>query len=224
MVATAMFGGPGHRRSFVSEFFPKLLLPQCQHRQQSGQAIFQSLRSHVSRSWSQKVADGLHRLAGRRRSFSAGFNPAHVESRNLPAAGAETAQARTASGGIQSRSPPGTYTDRRYRSGYTNDGNLICSWVGREALGGQAWTRYSFSPRTSVQLSYRHQEVDRFLAGGGRLYDFSLSARCPRGLSLSCPGKRNMSSGIFLLFVPGRSRIFPPLYSLRTIRACVGGD
>jgi membrane-associated phospholipid phosphatase len=70
------------------------------------------------------------------------------------------------------------YTDRRYRSGYTNDGNLIGSWVGRQALGGQAWTKYSFSPHSSVQLGYRHQEVDKFLAGGGHLNDFSLNARC----------------------------------------------
>ncbi|MGA7217228.1 MAG: capsule assembly Wzi family protein [Candidatus Sulfotelmatobacter sp.] len=65
------------------------------------------------------------------------------------------------------------YVDRRYRSGYTNDGNLIGSWIGRQALGGEAWAKYWIAPRTSVQLVYRHQEVDKSLAGGGRLNDFS---------------------------------------------------
>jgi membrane-associated phospholipid phosphatase len=65
------------------------------------------------------------------------------------------------------------YIDRRYLSGYTNNGILIGSWIGRQGHGGQAWAKYSFSPRTNVQLGYRHQETDRFLAGGGRLNDFS---------------------------------------------------
>jgi membrane-associated phospholipid phosphatase len=67
------------------------------------------------------------------------------------------------------------YVDRRFRSGYTNDGNLIGSWIGRQSLGGQAWAKYSFAARSSLQLGYRHQEVDRVLAGGGRLNDFSLA-------------------------------------------------
>ncbi|MFY9950124.1 MAG: capsule assembly Wzi family protein [Candidatus Sulfotelmatobacter sp.] len=95
------------------------------------------------------------------------------------------------------------YTDRRYRSGYTNDGNLIGSWVGRQALGGQAWTRYSFSPRTSVQLSYRHQEVDRFLAGGGRLNDFSLSARCQLGPQVELSGQAQYEQWNFPALRPG---------------------
>jgi hypothetical protein len=73
------------------------------------------------------------------------------------------------------------YIDRRYHSGYTNQGNLIGSWIGRQALGGQAWIKYSFSPRSSMQIEYRHQEVDRFLAGGGRLNNVALAAQWRMG-------------------------------------------
>ena len=73
------------------------------------------------------------------------------------------------------------YIDRRYRSGYTNDGILMGSWIGRQALGGQAWAKYSFTPKSNFQLGYRHQEVDRYLAGGGRLTDFSAAAACNLG-------------------------------------------
>jgi hypothetical protein len=66
------------------------------------------------------------------------------------------------------------YIDRRYHSGYTNDGALIGSWIGRQGLGGQAWATYSFSPHSHLQLGYRHQQVDRFLLKGGRLSDYSL--------------------------------------------------
>jgi membrane-associated phospholipid phosphatase len=79
------------------------------------------------------------------------------------------------------------YIDRRYHSGYTNDGNLMGSWIGRQALGGQAWIKYSFTARTSFEIGYRHQEVDHYLASGGRLNDFSAEAKCHlgRGIALT---------------------------------------
>jgi hypothetical protein len=66
------------------------------------------------------------------------------------------------------------YIDRRYHSGYTNNGALIGSWIGRQGFGGQAWATYSFSARTDLQLGYRYQQVDRFLLQGGTLSDYSL--------------------------------------------------
>jgi len=81
------------------------------------------------------------------------------------------------------------YIDRRFRSGYTNAGNVMGSWTGRQALGGEAWVKYSFTPRTTLQLGWRHQEVDRFLAGGGRLNDWSASAGHRVARSFSVSGK-----------------------------------
>ena len=64
--------------------------------------------------------------------------------------------------------PGAFYWDERYRSGYTNNRNLIGDWVGRRGRGEQAWLTYHFSPRTSLQLAYRNNSVDKaFLAGGG---------------------------------------------------------
>ena len=65
------------------------------------------------------------------------------------------------------------YGLRRYRSGYTNDGQLLGNWIGRAGRGGQAWLTYSFSPRDTFQLGYRHQEVSADFIGGGRLVDYS---------------------------------------------------
>jgi membrane-associated phospholipid phosphatase len=111
------------------------------------------------------------------------------------------------------------YFDRRYRSGYTNDGNLIGSWIGRQALGGQAWTKYSFTARSSLQLGYRHQEVDRFLAGGGRLNDFSAVGEYRVGPRVAVSGRAqyeqwdfptlsgqkqsNVTAGLQLTYYPG---------------------
>lgn len=66
------------------------------------------------------------------------------------------------------------YGVRRYRSGYTNDGNLLGSWVGRAGRGGQGWLTYSVTPRSKVQLGYRHQEVSKDFIGGGRAVDYSV--------------------------------------------------
>ena len=68
------------------------------------------------------------------------------------------------------------YDLRRYRTGYTNDGNLLASWIGRAGRGGQGWLTYSFSPRTQLQLGYRLQGVSKDFIGGGRLADYSASA------------------------------------------------
>jgi hypothetical protein len=66
------------------------------------------------------------------------------------------------------------YGLRRFRSGYTNDGNLLGSWIGRAGHGGQGWLTYSLSPRTRFQFGYRHQEVSRDFIGGGRSVDYSV--------------------------------------------------
>ena len=68
------------------------------------------------------------------------------------------------------------YTDTRYRSGYTNNGNLLGNWVGRRGRGEQGWATYSFSPRTQIQLGYRHNSVDKAFLQGGNLQDVSLQA------------------------------------------------
>jgi Capsule assembly protein Wzi/PAP2 superfamily len=61
----------------------------------------------------------------------------------------------------------------RYRSGYTNNGQLLGNWIGRAGLGGQGWLTYSFTPRTKLQFGYRHQEVSKAFIGGGRSIDYS---------------------------------------------------
>ena len=68
------------------------------------------------------------------------------------------------------------YGLRRYRSGYTNVGNLMGNWIGRAGRGGQAWLTYSLSPLTKVVAGYRLQEVSRQFIGGGRSTDYSLTA------------------------------------------------
>jgi membrane-associated phospholipid phosphatase len=67
------------------------------------------------------------------------------------------------------------YHDGRFRSGYTNEGNLLGNWVGRMGRGEQLWATYSFSPRNTIQFGIRHNNVDKGFIGGGHFYDWSLA-------------------------------------------------
>ena len=66
------------------------------------------------------------------------------------------------------------YQNIVYRSGYTNDGNILGSWVGRQGTGAQLWATYWHSPRSKVQVGYRYQGVDPDYLSGGHLHDVSL--------------------------------------------------
>jgi len=66
------------------------------------------------------------------------------------------------------------YGLRRYRSGYTNDGNILGNWIGRAGRGAQSWLTYSFTPLTKIQLGYRLQEVSHQFIEGGRVADYSV--------------------------------------------------
>jgi hypothetical protein len=66
------------------------------------------------------------------------------------------------------------YWELFYHDLYTNDGNLIGSWIGREGQGIQAWSTYWLTPRNSLQFGYRHAKVaSGFVPGGETINDGS---------------------------------------------------
>ena len=68
------------------------------------------------------------------------------------------------------------YNNSRFRSGYTNEGYLIGSWIGRQGQGAEAWATYWLSARNNIQVNFRHQKVSQqFLPDGGSLTDFGVS-------------------------------------------------
>ncbi len=69
------------------------------------------------------------------------------------------------------------YWDVQYHDSYTNKGDILGSWVGRQGSGSQFWGTYWLSPRNSVQVSYRHGWISpAFIPQGGRLDDITVSA------------------------------------------------
>jgi hypothetical protein len=68
------------------------------------------------------------------------------------------------------------YFNVHYLSGYTNDRQILGNWIGRESNGYQVWSNWWFSPRSSVQVSARHQTASDVFLRGGSLRDLNVSA------------------------------------------------
>jgi len=111
------------------------------------------------------------------------------------------------------------YFNTRYLSGYTNNGQLLASWIGREGQGAQGWANYWFSARNRLQFNYRHQKVShQFIPDGGTLTDVGVRSdywlRPNLGLSawvqyerwlfpvIQSNSARNVTTGVEVQFQP----------------------
>jgi hypothetical protein len=74
------------------------------------------------------------------------------------------------------RSFPGFYYfNVHYLSGYTNDRQILGSWIGRESNGYQLWSTWWLSPRSSVQVRARDQNASSVFLRGGSVRDVEVS-------------------------------------------------
>ena len=114
------------------------------------------------------------------------------------------------------------YWNATYLNGYSNDGNLIGSWIGRGSQGAQAWSNYWLTPKNRIQLNFRHQKISaQYIPGGGTITDFggqgdyslrknvdlSLSLQYERWLipSIQAGTSRNFTTSVMLRFTPSKS-------------------
>lgn len=68
------------------------------------------------------------------------------------------------------------YFNVHYLTGYTNNRQLIGSWIGREGYGEQLWATWQLSPRSSIEVSNRNMNASSEFLGGGSLRDLRVSA------------------------------------------------
>ena len=70
------------------------------------------------------------------------------------------------------------YWESFYRDAYTNKGNLMGSWIGRQGKGTQVWSNYWLGPSSAIQVSYRNAKISpEFIPGGGTQNDYAVGAR-----------------------------------------------
>ena len=68
------------------------------------------------------------------------------------------------------------YFNVHYLSGYTNNRQLIGSWIGREGHGEQLWLRWQLSPKSSIELDGRGMISSSEFLRGGSLRELSAIA------------------------------------------------
>jgi Capsule assembly protein Wzi/PAP2 superfamily len=101
------------------------------------------------------------------------------------------------------------YFNSRYRNGYTNDGNLMGSWVGRDGQGEQAWLTYWHGPRSYVRFRYRRQQVSQQLVpNGGKVDDGGVDATFWLGQELSVGASLQYEKWNFPVLRPGPTSNF----------------
>jgi hypothetical protein len=176
---TAQFGGPGNPftwRNFAKTFYSHQNTIAGNPGKRLSEFDF-NYRVPGLRNWLTVYADSMvideySPLGSNRPAINPGIYLSHIP--KIPKLDLRL-EGITDDMNVPSHFGPGAfYWDERYHSGYTNNGNLIGSWIGRRGRGQQGWLTYRFSPRTNIQFGYRHNSVDRAFLQGGTLQDFNL--------------------------------------------------
>jgi membrane-associated phospholipid phosphatase len=94
------------------------------------------------------------------------------------------------------------YFNVRYLQGYTNNGQLLGNWIGRQGTGIQLWSSYWLSGRSKIQASYRDMRVDRDFLKGGALKDVQIRADLQLRSNLAVTGALQFERWNFPLLSP----------------------
>ncbi|MGA2807897.1 MAG: capsule assembly Wzi family protein [Terracidiphilus sp.] len=83
------------------------------------------------------------------------------------------------------------YANAHYPQGYTNYGQILGSWIGRQGDGGKVSSSYWFSARNKATFSYRKMTSDKSFLQGGNLSDISgnMTWMVRSGIELSAVGQ-----------------------------------
>lgn len=189
---TAMFGGPGLPVTF-GNFFRTFYIHSNTAANNPGKRISEAdfsykipgLRNWLTFYFDSLVVDEISPIGSTRANVNPGIYMAHVPKvpkLDFRAEGFNVSRTKEFSPGF-------VYSDnRRFLGGYTNDGVLMGSWIGRAGRGGQGWLTYWLSPRNKIQLGYRLQGVSPDFIQGGRVADYSAQSEFMIGPSVSVSG------------------------------------
>jgi len=212
MGITAMFGGPGLPVTF-GNFFRTYYIHSPSAANNPGKRISAAdvtyriprLRDWLTFYLDSLVVDEISPIGSTR----ANVNPGIYMPR-IPKISKLEFRAEGVNESVTKEFTPGfVYFDgRRFRDGYTNNGNLMGTPFGRAGRGTQEWLTYSLSPRNRFQLGYRLQMVGTHLVcvqpaganctasaggitppGGGRLADYSVRGEFMLRHDLSISGQ-----------------------------------
>jgi hypothetical protein len=189
---TAMFGGPGLPVTFAN-FFRTFYVHSPTAANNPGKRISEAdfsyripgLRNWLTFTFDSLVVDEFSPIGSTRANVNPGIYMPRIPKipkLELRAEGFNVSRTTEFSPGF-------VYSDnRRFLGGYTNDGVLMGSWIGRAGRGGQGWLTYWLSPRNKIQLGYRLQGVSPDFIQGGRLVDYSAQSEFMIGPNVAVSG------------------------------------
>jgi hypothetical protein len=205
---TAMFGGPGLPVTFAN-FFRTFYVHSSTAANNPGKRISEAdfsyripgLRNWLTFTFDSLVTDEFSPIGSTRANVNPGIYMPRIPKipkLELRAEGFNVSRTNEFSPGF-------VYADnRRFLGGYTNDGVLMGSWIGRAGRGGQGWLTYWLSPRNKVQLGYRLQGVSPDFIQGGRLVDYSAQSELMIGSNVSVSGLFQYEQWKFPVLSPSR--------------------
>jgi len=180
MGLTVLFGGPGlpftwHNflRSYYSHRADITQNPGKRFSQFDFTYRIPGLRNWLTLYLDSMVVDEVSPIGSTRPSLNPGVYLPKIPRLNrlsLRLEGIDTAP------NVSEFNPGFVYYDRRFKDGYTSDGNILGDAIGRAGRGGEAWATYSLSPRNQLQAWFRHVEADHGFLEGGHLNDFGVKA------------------------------------------------
>ena len=78
---------------------------------------------------------------------------------------------------VNSRNGTFLYQEFIQQQGYTNRGQIIGDWIGREGKGGQAWLSWHARPDRSLQIEYRYAKAEKdFIPSGTTQHVIALNS------------------------------------------------
>ncbi len=235
---SVVWGGKGHEpvniKSFVRSFF-SLTAPQADVKNSVKDpgarfgAFDFSYRLPFVRHWLTLYSDGeVHDDvspidAPRRAAWRPGLYLSHIPGISKLDVRAEAAW--TDPPVSQSNGGRFMYWEVIQRQAYTNSGQMIGDWVGREGKGSQGWVTYHLSGNEWIQLGVRNHKVAKdFVPGGTTLNDFNVQVvkRIKKDLEIKgdltierwkapvyLPGQQNVTAAtVQVTWFPGRKVSF----------------
>jgi hypothetical protein len=208
MGVSTMFGGPGLPVTF-GNFFRTFYAHSSNAANNPGKRISEAdfsyrvpgLRDRLTFYFDSLVTDEISPIGSTRANVAPGIYLPHLPKfPKLEFRAEGFNESRT-----KEFSPGFVYSDnRRFLDGYTDDGELLGSWIGRAGRGLQSSLTYLLAPRDKVQLGYRLQEASPALIEGGRLVDYSAQSEVMLGNTLSLSGLVQYEQWKFPIIEPTR--------------------
>jgi hypothetical protein len=214
---TVIWGGQDHEpiniKSFLRSFF-NLSAPSASVKDSAQDpgarfgAFDFSYRLPFVRNWltiysDSEVHDDISPIdAPRRASWRPGIYLSHVP--GIPKLDLRLEAASTDPPVATSQNGRFMYWEELQRQGYTNNGQLLGDWIGREDKGGQGWATYHLSGNEWIQIGFRNQKAAKdFIPGGTTLNDINAQIVKRLSRSVEIDGRFTYEKWRAPIYLPG---------------------